>query len=155
MNISTALVSGQIEEIAVGGENYNNPRPCNQLWVENIAAQCYQYRTNFCWYESGTLLQVGNQMYKMFNKRERTVYAYKAGLNRKFYDIDFKLYASDGHLLEKSELHQKVYNKFSCSFCSNRMMCNGCSDCGKCKSNGRDFELVDLQGVWNYEDSFL
>lgn len=133
IDISKALASGQIDEVAVGGENYDNPRYCKYDWVVHIAETCRQYRTNFCWYETGTHLVI-NDIYQFatYNKHEQMVAPFFAGLNQKYYDIDYILRDSEGNILDKSNLREKRFNLNHCLFCSNQQMCNGCSVCGDC-----------------------
>ena len=132
IDIEYALKSGQIEEVAVGGENYNNPRPCCYEWVKHIADICAKYRINFCWYETGTNLYVNNQPYFIPSKQQQSIEAYFAGLNQHYYDIKFDLKYEDGTPVPKEELYNRVFNLNHCLFCSNQDMCNGCSECGNC-----------------------
>jgi protein gp37 len=135
IDISRALMSGQIEEVSVGGENYNNPRPIEAKWVEHIADTCRQYKINFCWYETGTRLILNNKEYYMPEKGRQAIEAYFAGLNQKYYDIDFKLKDSEGNLIPKSDYYEPLFNTNHCMFCSNQQICNGCSRCGNCGGN--------------------
>ncbi len=132
IDISPALETGVIKEVAVGGENYNNPRPCDYAWVEHIAKTCAKYRVNFCWYETGTNLVKDDIKYHMPNKQTQGIQAYFAGLNQHYYDIKFDLKLPDGTLLDETSLYKKQYNLNHCMFCSNQKMCNGCSQCGNC-----------------------
>ena len=151
IDITKALQSGQIEEVAVGGENYSNPRACNYDWVKSIAEQCKTYKTNFVWYETGTNLIVNDKLYHMPDKYKQSVEPFFAGLNQKYYDINFDLKYSDGTIVPKEDYYKKVFNNKNCVFCSNQCICNGCSSCGKCK----DIVLRDEQTFIAYQQKLL
>ena len=145
IDIRPALKSGQIEEVQVGGENYNNPRPCNQDWVESLSWQCEQYNVNFFWYESGTRLLVNGVEYQYPYKKQQAAVAFNSGLSRWYGQKEWKLYdPDDGHLLSNVELFDRKFNKFSCVTCSQVEICNGCSNCGKC----RNTELIGLNELY-------
>ena len=133
INIEKALKSCQIEEVEVGGENYSNPRVCDFAWVKDIALQCSSYKTNFVWYETGTNLLIDNKIYCMPDKHKQSVEPFFAGLNQKYYDIVFDLKYSDGTVVPLSDYHKRMFNDKNCVYCSNQVICNGCSNCGKCK----------------------
>ena len=133
VDIAEGLKSGQLEEVSCGGENYNNPRPCRMEWVQAVAAQCRQYRTNFTWYESGTNLFVAGKQHYMPSKRMQTMVAFCASLNQHYYDPKYVLRdPEDGHELIFSEHKPKEYNLNHCLLCANQYICNGCSGCGTC-----------------------
>lgn len=132
IDITHALESGQIEEISVGGENYNDPRICEYEWVQHIASICSKFKVNFVWYETGTNLIVNGQRYVIPSKKEQAQQAFFAGLNQKYYDIDYKLYDEDGNLIEKESLYKRMFNLNNCIFCANQLMCNGCGICNNC-----------------------
>jgi protein gp37 len=148
IDISYALDSGQIEEVSCGGENYDNPRIIDFAWVQHIADTCRKYRVNFVWYETGTNLLVGDKRYYITSKQKQSIEAFFSGVNQRYYDIKFKLYDSDGRLLDEPELYKRKYNLNHCLFCSNQDMCNGCSCCGNCTGEkilvGRD-EFLRIQ----------
>jgi protein gp37 len=129
IDISRALESGQIEEVSCGGENYNNPRPCNFDWVKHIAETCQAYKVNFQWYETGTLLVLNGATLSIESKQQQSIAAWFADLNRKYYDIQFDLVHADGTPVKP---FVRKFNLNHCMFCANQTMCNGCCECGKC-----------------------
>lgn len=133
IDITKALASGHIEEVSVGGENYNNPRVCEYEWVKHIADTCAAYKTNFIWYETGTNLAVNGELFYIPVKQDQSVQAFFAGLNQKYYDIHFDLKDENGNPIDQSKLYERMFNINNCLFCSNQMMCNGCSSCGNCR----------------------
>lgn len=153
IDISPALASGQLDEVLAGGENYNNPRICELGWVTNLAAQCLTAKVNFCWYESGTNFAVNGHVMSWPRKADQGAIAYLSGVNSKLYEPEFTLFdPNDGHLLQKSELHQKTYNLNHCAFCANRMLCNGCLNCGRCRG---PVVLSGLPELWQHERTLL
>ena len=131
VNIEKYLEQGGIELVMCGGENYNGARPCNFDWVKSLSDQCEKCKVNFNFIETGNIFIKDGKRYKIFSKAIQAQQAYKSGLNKKFYDIDFKLFYEDGTPVEK-DAYIPVYNKNTCLSCSSRMTCNGCSECGKC-----------------------
>lgn len=153
VNLEPILATGEIQEVACGGENYDGPRPCAYEWVVALSQQCEKYETNFCWYESGTRLIRNGRCELWFKKSDQGAVAYFSGLNRKFYDIEFELYdPEDEHKLVPEELWQKRYNKNHCMFCANRMLCNGCLQCGDCCQPP---EMISRDELWMSEDELL
>ena len=135
MDITPALASGQLEEISAGGENYENPRPCDFDWVAGLARQCAAYETNFCWYESGTRFMYRGTELVWPKKADQAAISYFGNQNLSFRDVKagYALKSpADGHVLSPDERYQPVYNLNHCTFCSRRMQCNGCLSCGDC-----------------------
>lgn len=132
INIESALASHQIEEISVGGENYDNPRPCDHKWVKDIALQCMQYRTNFYFYETGTNFVFNNDTYIINSKADQSRFAFAASLNQKYYDIKYKLRYPEGAEFDKNQVFKKEFNINRCLLCGNCESCNGCYSCGEC-----------------------
>ena len=132
IELSPLLEKIQLDEVSIGGENYNHPRPCQWDWVKHIADTCKKFETNFCWYETGTNFWMNGRQYWMSNKHLQTTQAWSAGLNQHYRDINFDLYYEDGTPVPEQDLYKRVYNRYNCLFCSNQFMCNGCSQCGNC-----------------------
>lgn len=133
IDITPALISAQIDEVSVGGENYDKPRPCDFNWVASLSQQCACYRTNFCWYESGTRFVYQNRELMWPRKADQAAIAYFSRQNLIFKQPEYILKSpSDGHVLTPDERYKPVYNLNHCTFCSRRMQCNGCLNCGDC-----------------------
>ena len=155
IDMEDALDSGQLDEVLAGGENYDDPRYCDFEWVKYLSEQCKYYQTNFCWYESGTRFWKDGKMYVYPRKADQSTIAYLSGLNLKFRDIPYDLRdPSDGRPLRPDELYsfRKRYNANHCALCANRMLCNGCLECGDCCQPPR---LVNLSEIWQIEDKLL
>ncbi len=58
--------------------------------------------------------------------------AYKSGMNYEGQPINWKLTDRFGREIPTDELYVPHY-RGNCSHCGSRLICNGCSDCGRCK----------------------
>ena len=54
MSIAAYLDSGQIEQVACGGENYGGSRSCDYDWVKTLRDECVAHDVTFCFMETGT-----------------------------------------------------------------------------------------------------
>ena len=72
------------------------------------------------------------KLYIINNEKTQSIMAYKANLNFVIKDIKYQLYNKYGDLLLKEDLYIPFY-KESCNTCGRKLICNGCSNCGKCK----------------------
>lgn len=151
IDLTKALDSHQFDEISAGGENYDNPRPCDYKWIKAMSDQCEAYHVNFCFYETGTYWINQDGVLGFYPKKsDQAALAYLSGLTHKYYDVDYLLKDSEGNILPK-DVYKKVYNLYHCALCSNRMVCSGCQNCGACGKT----EIVDLQTIWEREDELL
>ena len=123
---------GNIEQVICGGENYNGSRICNFEWVKKLANECKEASVNFSFIETGTYFVKDKKLYIINNKKTQSIMAYKANLNFVIKDIKYQLYNKYGDLLLKEDLYIPFY-KESCNTCGSKLICNGCSNCGKCK----------------------
>ena len=127
------LDSGQIERVLCGGENYGGRRPCHYEWVRSLREECVSMDITFCFLETGTVFIKDGKQYTIADKREQARQAFRSGLNHEGKPICFKLVDSWGMPVPEQDLYVKHYRK-NCEECSMKLVCNGCSDCGKCKS---------------------
>ena len=130
------LKDGQIEQVICGGENYENPRPCDFAWVRRISNDCKQADVTFCFIETGTKFIKDGTLFTLPNKRIESEMAWKAGVNHMGKPAQFMLKDAFGRELTKAERYVPRY-KESCFRCGSKPICNGCSDCGKCKGELR------------------
>lgn len=131
VNISEYLKTGQIEQVICGGENYSGIRPCNFDWVKSLRDQCKEHNISFYFIGTGTNFIKDGRRYYMPKKTIQSEMAYKSGMSFKGKPIVFKLKDSWGHLIPEDMLYVPHY-KENCNKCGSRLICNGCSDCGKC-----------------------
>ena len=132
VDIGKYLAAGQIEQVICGGENYDGSRLCRYEWVKLLSDQCRKYDVTFNFIETGTRFAVGEKVYRIPDKRTQSRQALRSGLNYKGKEIHFHLTDEWGYDIPVEELYVPHYHPVTCAECSNRLTCNGCSDCGKC-----------------------
>ena len=124
------LVTGQIEEVLCGGENYDGARVCRYEWVESLAKQCIENEVTFNFIETGTVFEKDGKTYRIPSKRVQSTQAYKSGLSKSFGKPKFELKHPSGTLFEAEPY--TPYFREHCSTCGSRLTCNGCSNCDNC-----------------------
>ncbi len=132
VSIDKYLDSGQIEQVIVGGENYDGARPCDFDWVKELHDSCVKRNITFCFMETGSVFIKDGKTYKIPSKDVQSKMAFKSGMNYKGKKIEFKLYDEFLNELKLEELY-KPYFGYKCRECGSKIICNGCSKCGKCK----------------------
>ena len=132
IEIGKYLATGQIEQVIAGGENYDGTRPCNFDWIKSLSEQCRTHDVTFCFIETGTQFIKDGKRYRISSKRIQSEMAYKAGVNHTGQPMHFVLRNQYGRILEQEELYKPFY-RTSCDKCGSRLICNGCSNCGRCK----------------------
>ena len=132
VNIDKYLSSGDIEQVICGGENYDGNRACDFDWVKFLHCQCLKYNVSFSFIETGTTFIKDSKVYNIKGKILQAQMAHKAGLNYKGKEIVYNLYDENGNRISEENLF-KPYFRESCEKCGSKMICNGCSKCGKCK----------------------
>lgn len=132
VNMNKYLDSGQIEQVVVGGENYDGARPCNYDWVKDLYDACVQRNITFCFMETGTIFEKAGKVYSIPDKDIQSKMAFKSGLNYLGKKSDFKLYDEFYNLIQKEDLYKPTFGS-KCGECGSKIICNGCSNCGKCK----------------------
>ena len=120
-----------IEQVVVGGENYENARPCYYEWVKELSEACRQRNITFCFIETGSVFIKDGKKYVMPNKDLQSQMAFKSNLNYVGKKINFKLYDEFLNEIPDDELYKPFFNK-KCQTCGSKIICNGCSNCGKC-----------------------
>lgn len=58
--------------------------------------------------------------------------AYKSNMSYIGKKIDFILKDEFGNVIPSDKLYKSRYTSIICSTCGNKIVCNGCSNCGKC-----------------------
>jgi len=132
VSIEKYLDSGQIEQVICGGENYDGARPCNFEWVKNLRQECEKHNVTFCFIETGSSFIKNGKSYHMPNKLLQSEMAFKSGLNFIGRPVKFKLIEGLGWEIPPEKLYVPHYKK-RCEKCAAKLICNGCSDCGKCE----------------------
>jgi protein gp37 len=132
VSIEKYLAAGQLEQVICGGENYDGARPCNFDWVKRLRAECVAHDTTFCFIETGTVFIKDGRRYNLPQKQLQSEMAYKSGMNYAGRPISWRLTNALGMELPQEELYVPHYRQI-CESCGSRLICNGCSDCGKCE----------------------
>ena len=132
VDINEYLKTGQIEQVICGGENYDGSRLCDFDWVKSLRRQCEEYNITFCFMETGTRFVKDGKLYNLSKKSLQSEMAYKSGMNFAGKPIEFKLVNEYGEIPDEI-LYVPKYRD-NCRKCGGRLICNGCSDCGKCSS---------------------
>lgn len=130
VSIERYLQKGQIEQVVCGGENYDGARPCNFDWVKALRNECVAHNVTFCFMETGTVFIKDGRRYNIPNKRLQSEMAHKSGMNFEGKPIDWVLTDYMGTPIEISYTPYFVEN---CECCGSRLICNGCTNCGKCR----------------------
>lgn len=131
VTIERYLAEGFIEQVICGGENYDGARPCNFDWVKSLREECVRHNVTFAFIETGTVFIKDGKTYRLAGKQLQSRMAYKSGMNYQGRPIQFKLYDKIGFAVPKEELYVPQYGD-NCMMCGSRLICNGCSQCGKC-----------------------
>ena len=132
IHIEKYLKTGQIEQVICGGENYDGSRPCNFEWIKSLRNECEKYNVTFCFIETGTKFIKDGKLYNMPDKRVQSEMAFKSGMSFSGKPIEFKLTDSFGLEIPKEKLYVPHFIN-TCEKCGSRLICNGCSECGKCR----------------------
>lgn len=132
VTIDKYIASGQIEQVICGGENYDGARPCDFEWVKQLRRECVDHNITFCFIETGTHFIKDGKLYRIPQKQVQSRMAYKSGVNYVGKPMVFKLTDAWGYPVPEEDLYVPHYGR-SCGECGSKLICNGCSDCGRCK----------------------
>jgi protein gp37 len=133
VSIEKYLATGKIEQVICGGENYDGARPCHFEWVQSLREQCEAYDVTFCFIETGTNFIKDGKRYFLPDKDVQSKMAYKSGMSYEGKPMQWKLTNLLGLEIPPQELYVPHFRE-RCRQCGSRLICNGCSDCGKCDS---------------------
>ncbi len=131
VSIGRYLDSGQIEQVACGGENYGGSRACDFGWVKALHEECVSRDITFCFMETGTVFIKDGRKYRISSKQMQNLQAFRSGLNYQGKKSRFHLVDSSGFPVLEENLYIPHYRE-KCEECSFKILCNGCSECGGC-----------------------
>ena len=77
VSLGKYLDSGQIEQIACGGENYGGSRPCDFEWVKTLREECVSRNITFCFMETGTTFIKDGKKYRINSKQMQNTQAFR------------------------------------------------------------------------------
>ena len=129
VSITAYLPDGQIEQVLCDGENYGGARPCHYEWVQALHDECKQYNVTFVFCGTGRKFVKDGKTYTL-KDNVQSEQAYRSGLSFQGKPIQFHLTDEWGYPI-LDDLYQPHFGK-RCANCGMRLICNGCSDCGKC-----------------------
>ena len=132
VSIKKYLPYGQIEQVLCDGENYSGARPCHYEWVKRLRDECVEYGVKFVFCGTGRRFVKDGKMYRIESSGLQSNQAYKSGLSYPGKPINFKLSNPLGIPLIKERLYTPYFSE-KCQTCGMKMICNGCTRCGKCK----------------------
>ncbi len=133
ITLDTYLKTGQLEQVIADGENYAGARPLHYEWVKRLSDECRRYNVTFAFVGTGRRFVKDGKTYAIEGSELQANQAFLSGLSFKGKPIDFKLQ----NLLGLPISDEKRYVPFfrdKCQTCGMRIICNGCSNCGKCES---------------------
>lgn len=133
ISIRPYLDGGQIEQVICGGENYDGARPCHFDWIKALRQECWDYEVSFTFMETGTRFVKDGRLYHLSNKRIQSEMAHKSGVSFLGRPISFSLFDDWGYPIPAEALYVPQYLQQRCQTCGSRPICNGGSDCGRCK----------------------
>ena len=133
VNIDKYLKEGAIEQVIAGGENYDGSRLCKYDWVKKLSDECKKYNVTFCFIETGNKFEKDGKIYNIKSKEIQSIMAYKSNLSFKGKEIKYNLKRSGQTSLFDDKIEYIPFFREKCNTCGSKIICNGCSNCGKCE----------------------
>ena len=133
VSIRKYLPACQIEQVLCDGENYGGARPCHYEWVKSLRDECVAYDVTFVFCGTERRFVKDGKLYKLEGSIQ-SEQAYKSGLSFEGRRMEWHLTDEWGYPLEEEGLYKPYFGE-RCTNCGMRLICNGCSRCGKCGSN--------------------
>lgn len=72
VDLKEYLKTGEIDMVSVGGESYENSRPCDFEWVKKIKKDCNIYNIKFDFHQTGSNFIKDGKQYKINHFKEYT-----------------------------------------------------------------------------------
>ena len=119
-----------LEQVICGGENYEDPRPCDFAWVRSLAGECRVHDVTFAFTETGTRLVVNGREYRI-PRALQAQQAFKSGVEYQGRPLAWRLTDPLGFELRAEELYVPRF-RARCHTCGSHLICNGCCNCGQC-----------------------
>jgi protein gp37 len=131
ITIEKYLHEGQIRQVICGGENYDGARECRYEWVKRLHDECVAADVTFAFIETGNYYVKDGRTRYIQSKAEQSRLAFAEGFSYQGKEEEWLLTDGWGLPVPKSDLYRPHYRE-NCLYCGSRLICNGCSDCGKC-----------------------
>lgn len=132
VSIKKYLPSGQIEQVICDGENYSGARPCHYEWVKQLREECEEYNVTFAFVGTGRRFVKDGRTYAIEGSELQSKQAYKSGLSYQGKPMEFKLCNLLGMPISDERRYTPYFGD-KCQTCGMKIICNGCSRCGKCE----------------------
>lgn len=142
VDLSRWLESSEIEQVIAGGENYDGARPCRYEWVQKLHDACRERNITFCFIETGTKFIKDGKTYTIPSKPLQAKQAYLSHMSFQGKEIKWKLTDPFFNPIEEKDLYVPRF-KETCRTCGSRLICNGCSNCGKCRADWISLKQTD------------
>ncbi|MBQ6527935.1 MAG: DUF5131 family protein [Clostridia bacterium] len=139
VSIRNYLADGQIEQVLCDGENYGGARVCQYEWVRQLHDECAEANVTFVFCSTGRRFAKDGKLYKIEESSVQTRQAALSGLSFQGKPMTFDLRDTWGTPIPEEELYHPHFGE-KCSMCGMRLICNGCSECGKCRPHGNAAE---------------
>lgn len=131
VSIEKYLSTGQIEQVLCDGENYGGGRPCHYEWVKTLRDECEAHQVTFVFCGTGRRFIKDGKLYHIEGNSRQSEQAFRSGLSYLGKPIQFELYDDWGYPIPEEQLYTPYFGQ-RCQTCGMKMICNGCSRCGKC-----------------------
>lgn len=70
LSLGPYLAAGEIEQVSVGGESYENARPCDFDWVRHVYEDCRRYGVTFDFHQTGSHFIKDGRTYRLTHHQE-------------------------------------------------------------------------------------
>ncbi len=131
VSIKEYLPSGQLEQVLCDGENYAGARPLHYEWVKALSDECKDAGVTFAFIGTGRRFVKDGKTYRIEGSELQSRQAYLSGLSYQGKPISFLLCDRFGTPVPQENLYRPYFCK-KCEACGMKMVCNGCTRCGKC-----------------------
>ncbi|MBQ9189830.1 MAG: DUF5131 family protein [Clostridia bacterium] len=141
VSIRAYLPAGQIEQVLCDGESYGGARLCRYEWVKTLADECREFDVTFVFCGTGRRFEKDGKVYRIEGSGVSSRQAHLSGLSRLGKPMTFHLCDPDGNPIPPEKLYVPYFGEH-CQTCGMRLACNGCSRCGKCKSEAKQITAL-------------
>ncbi len=131
VSLKDYLLAGQLERVIVDGENYSGARPCHYEWVKSLRDECVAHNVTFAFIGTGRHFVKDGRHYRVEGSGVQENQAFKSGLSFRGKPMEFKLTNLLGLPVSEERRYKPFFGQ-KCSTCGMKIICNGCTKCGKC-----------------------
>ena len=116
-------LSDEIEQIIVGGENYDGHRPCHYEWVKSLYEQATAKDITFAFTETGSTFVKDNKTYNI-PRILQSQQAFHSGLQHQGRKHNYILTDSFNNPITEEQIYVRRFEE-ECETCGTRLICNG------------------------------